>query len=71
MTTAQESENRLGTASVPELLWSLSLPLIVANVITALYNIVDGIYVARLSEMALTATTLAYPAQLLMQSVAS
>ncbi len=71
MTTGQESENRLGTASVPELLWSLSLPLIVANVITALYNIVDGIYVARLSEMALTATTLAYPAQLLMQSVAS
>ncbi len=67
----QESENRLGTESVPGLLLSLSLPLIVANVITALYNIVDGIYVARLSGTALTATTLAYPAQLLMQSVAS
>lgn len=48
----------------------MALPLITANVITALYNIVDGIYVARLSETALTATTLAFPAQMMMQSVA-
>lgn len=63
--------NKLGVAPIPNLLWSMALPLIVANIITALYNIVDGIYVAQLSEVALTATTLAFPAQLLMQSVAS
>lgn len=63
-------ENKLGVYPIPKLLWSMALPLIVANIITALYNIVDGIYVAQLSEVALTATTLAFPAQILMQSVA-
>lgn len=53
--------NKLGVAPIPNLLWSMALPLIVANIITALYNIVDGIYVAQLSEVALTATTLAFP----------
>lgn len=63
-------ENRLGVWPIPKLLSSMALPLIAANLIMALYNLVDGIYVARLSETALTATTLAFPAQLLMQSVA-
>lgn len=67
----QAQENKLGVYPIPKLLCSMALPLIVANVITALYNIVDGIYVAQLSEVALAATTLAFPAQLLMQSVAS
>ena len=66
----QTQENKLGFYPIPKLLRSMALPLIVANVITALYNIVDGIYVAHLSEVALTATTLAFPAQLLMQSAA-
>lgn len=62
----QTQENKLGVYPIPKLLRSMALPLIVANVITALYNIVDGICVAHLSEVALTATTLAFPAQLLM-----
>lgn len=66
----QTQENKLGVYPISKLLRSMALPLIVANVITALYNIVDGIYVAHLSEVALTATTLTFPAQLLMQSVA-
>ena len=66
----QTQENKLGVYPISKLLRSMALPLIVANVITALYNIVDGIYVAHLSEVALTATTLAFPAQLLRQSVA-
>ena len=64
-------ENKLGTKPIPGLLLSMAIPLIAANIITALYNIVDGIYVAKLSQTALTATTLAFPAQLLTQSVAS
>ncbi|MDO5778063.1 MAG: MATE family efflux transporter [Eubacteriales bacterium] len=67
----QTQENKLGVYLIPKLLRSMALPLIVANIITALYNIVDGIYVAQLSEVAMAATTLAFPAQLLMQSVAS
>lgn len=67
----QTQENKLGVWPIPKLLWSMALPLITANIITALYNIIDGIYVAQLSEAALTATTLAFPAQMLMQSVAS
>lgn len=64
-------ENKLGIEPVPRLLASMAIPLIIANVITALYNIVDGIYVAELSQSALTATTLCYPMQLFTQSVAS
>ena len=45
----QTQENKLGVYPIPKLLRSMALPLIVANVITALYNIVDGIYVAHLS----------------------
>lgn len=65
------SENKLGTQPIPSLLFSMSVPLIIANLITALYNIVDGIYVARLSQTAFTATSLAFPAQLLVQAVSS
>ena len=71
MAEVETEQNKFGTWPVPKLLWSMAVPLIAANVIIALYNIIDGIYVAQLSETALTATTLAFPAQLLMQSVAS
>ncbi len=63
-------ENRLGTQSVGRLLIGMSLPLMVSMFVQALYNIVDGIYVAQISENALTATSLAFPAQMLMVSVA-
>jgi len=51
------------------LLFSMSLPLMVSLLVQSLYNIVDGIFVARISEDALTATSLAYPIQLLMVAV--
>lgn len=70
MESSAATSNKLGSWPVPRLLWSMSVPLITANLIIALYNIIDGIYVAQLSETALTATTLAFPAQMLMQSVA-
>lgn len=67
----QNRENKLGTQPVPRLLASMAVPLIAANLITALYNVVDGIYVAKLSQAALTATTLAFPAQMIMHAMAS
>lgn len=64
-----KQENKLGTMPVGRLILSVSLPLMVSMFVQALYNIVDGIYVAQISENALTATSLAFPAQMLMVSV--
>ncbi|MEA5050582.1 MAG: MATE family efflux transporter [Oscillospiraceae bacterium] len=64
------AENKLGAMPVGRLLVNMALPLMFSMLVQALYNIVDGIYVARLSEAALTATTLAFPIQMLMNAVA-
>ncbi len=65
-----QKENKLGVMPIGKLLISVSLPLMISMFVQSMYNIVDGIYVASLSENALTATTLAFPAQLMMVSVA-
>ncbi len=64
-----QKENKLGTMPIGKLLVSMSLPLMVSMLVQALYNIVDGIYVAQISENALAAVSLAFPAQILMMSV--
>lgn len=64
-----QRENKLGVMPVGKLLMSVSLPLMISMFVQALYNIVDGIYVAQISENALTATSLAFPAQMLMIAV--
>lgn len=55
---------------VGRLVVGMSLPLMFSLLVQSLYNIVDSIVVARLSENALTATLLAYPVQILMVAVA-
>lgn len=47
----------------------MALPLMLSLLVQSLYNIVDGIFVGMLSEEAFTATSLAYPVQLLMVAV--
>lgn len=64
------SSNRMGTMSEGKLLWKMGVPLSLSMLIQALYNIVDSIFVARLSESALTAVTLAFPMYMLQVSVA-
>ena len=59
-------ENIMGYESIPRLIAKLSLPLMLSMLIQALYNVVDSIFVARVSEAALTAVSLAYPLQNLM-----
>lgn len=54
---------------MPKLVMNLSLPLMISLLVQSLYNIVDSIFVARLSEDALTATSLAYPVQIIMIAV--
>ncbi|MBQ3093934.1 MAG: MATE family efflux transporter [Clostridia bacterium] len=64
-------ENKMGVMPVHKLLLSMALPMMASMLVQALYNIVDSIYVARLSEDALTAVTLAFPIQNLMIAVGS
>ena len=59
----ESRNNKMGTMPINKLLISMSLPIIVAMLVQALYNIVDSIFVARISENALTAVSLAFPAQ--------
>lgn len=65
-----KKENKMAVMPIPKLVITMSIPLMFSLLIQSLYNIVDGIFVARLSEQALTATSLAYPVQLLMISIA-
>ena len=51
------------------LLLSMSLPAIVSMLLLAVYNIVDSIFVSRISEDALAAVTLVFPVQLLIVAV--
>ena len=56
---------------INRLLLSMSLPMVAAMLVQALYNIVDSMFVAQLSENALTAVSLAFPVQNLMIAVST
>ena len=71
MSEPKIAENKMGIMPVPKLLVSMSLPMMISMLVQALYNIVDSIFVARISENALTAVSLAFPIQNLMIAVAS
>ena len=62
-------ENKMGVMPVRKLLVSMSVPIMVSMLIQALYNVVDSIFVAQISEDALTAVSLAYPVQSLLIAV--
>lgn len=63
------TENKMGTMPVPQLLFSMSIPMMISMLVQALYNIVDSIFVAQISENALTAVSLANPLQMLMIAI--
>lgn len=66
-----QSQNKLGTMPISKLIWNMSLPIIASMLVQALYNIVDSVFVSRVSEQALTAVSLAFPAQNLMIGLAT
>lgn len=66
-----QSENKLGVMPISKLIWNMSLPIIASMLVQALYNIVDSVFVSRVSEQALTAVSLAFPAQNLMIGLAT
>ena len=57
---------RMGELPEGKLLLSLAVPMMLSMLVQALYNIVDSIYVARVSEDCLSALSLAFPAQNIM-----
>ncbi|MBQ3003598.1 MAG: MATE family efflux transporter [Clostridia bacterium] len=57
------TENKMGVMPEGKLLINMALPLIASMLVQALYNIVDSLYVARISESAVTALSLAFPIQ--------
>lgn len=59
-------ENRMGTEHIPSLLLKMALPMMLSMLVQALYNVVDSIFVAKISEDALTALSVAFPLQNLM-----
>ena len=64
--SSQQRGNRMGFMPVPKLVVSMAIPLMLSLLVQSLYNIVDSVFVSRISEDALAATTLAYPVQMLM-----
>ena len=61
--------NKLGTMPVGKLLVTMAVPMMLSFFIQALYNIVDSIFVAKISENALTAVSLAFPMQNVMSAI--
>lgn len=62
-------ENKMGTMEIHKLIISMSVPMMISMLVQAMYNIVDSIFVAQISENALTAVSLAFPVQNLMISL--
>ena len=66
-----QAQNRLNSSKMGEmpegrLLLSMAIPMMLSMLVQALYNVVDSIYVARVSEDCLSALSLAFPAQNIM-----
>ncbi len=66
MSAKKLTENKMGTMPLTRLLINMALPMIVAMIVQALYNVVDSIYVSKISESAVTALSLAFPIQNIM-----
>lgn len=60
------NSSRMGEMPEGRLLLSMDIPMMLSMLVQALYNVVDSIYVARVSEDCLSALSLAFPAQNIM-----
>ena len=69
MNQLSEKENKMGTMPVNKLLISMAVPMMISMLVQALYNIIDSMFVAKVSEEALAAVSLAFPMQNLMIAV--
>ena len=67
----EHKENKMGVMPMNKLLLTMGLPMMISMMVQALYNIVDSIFVAMISEDALTAVSMAFPMQNLLIGVGS
>lgn len=65
----QVKPNKMGSAPLRRLILSMSLPAMFSMLVQSMYNVVDSYFVAKISENALTAVSIASPVQMLMISV--
>ena len=63
------TKNKLADMLIQPLLYTMAVPLMLSLLVQSLYNIVDSMFVAKLSETALTAASLVYSIQFLMIAV--
>ena len=63
---SQNTHSFMGTTPIKPLLLSMSAPVMLSMLISAIYNLVDSIYVAQVSDLDFLALSYAYPIQLLM-----
>lgn len=63
-------DNKMATKKIFPLLLSMAFPPMISMLIQSLYNIVDSIFVAQISQNALTAVSLAFPIQNLIVALA-
>ena len=59
------TKNKLADMPIQPLLYTMAVPLMLSLLVQSLYNIVDSMFVAKLSETALTAASLVYSIQFL------
>ena len=59
----------LGNMDIKKLIIKMSLPAMLSMIVQALYNVVDSIFVAKISEQALTALSIVFPIQLIIVSI--
>ena len=66
---SRPAENKMGVMPENKLLLNMAVPMMLSMLVQALYNVVDSIFVSKLSQDALNAVSLAFPMQNLMIAV--
>ncbi len=70
MNNNKTNENKLGTMPIPKLLLTMAVPAIFSMLVLSLYNVVDSMFIAKVSDSALDAVTFAFPMQTIMLAFA-
>jgi putative MATE family efflux protein len=63
---ALDNENKMGVMPENRLLLGMAIPTVIAQLVQALYNIIDSIFVGQIGESAFTAVSITFPIQNLM-----
>ncbi len=70
MKDIKQNSDYFGTEKISKILLKTAPPVVIAQLIQALYNIIDSIFVGKYSASGLTALSVVYPLQLLMIALA-